>query len=337
MTQKKEFYMRNEKYFHAKRIVFLFKTFLSGKQLTTAELQEEIRNEELGDVKIRTLQRDLQLLEEMDTRITKRREGRSYLWYIPRHSLQTNSFFFKDNQLLSLYILKSHLKNLKNTIVSKELETLLMTLEEKYPSQVIANKDLYWDKNIGNYDYSKHNKTIDKIIDSIVNHEWVKIEYDPSETGKVKIYTGKIARIFSYDGYLYIAVYVPDYGYYIAMSIHRILSINKISPIETEVPEFDEEEFLNIRFGVFWGEPKKVKLRIEIDFAKYFINRYWHSSQVITENDDGSLELCLSVPVSHELISWILSWHQAITVIEPDELIEKIRVSLELSLRKYDK
>jgi predicted DNA-binding transcriptional regulator YafY len=88
MTQKKEFYMRNEKYFHAKRIVFLFKTFLSGKQLTTAELQEEIRKEELGDVKIRTLQRDLQLLEEMDTRITKSREGRSYLWYMPSFILK---------------------------------------------------------------------------------------------------------------------------------------------------------------------------------------------------------------------------------------------------------
>ena len=154
--------MRNEKYFHAKRIVFLFKQFLSGKQLTTAELQEAIREEELGDVKIRTLQRDLQLLEEMDTQITKRREGRQYVWYIPRESLQTNSFFFKDNQLLSLYILKSQLKNLKNTIVNKDLDSLLSTLEEKYPSQVLSNKDLFWDKNIGNYDYSEHNKTIER-------------------------------------------------------------------------------------------------------------------------------------------------------------------------------
>jgi len=329
--------MNNEKYFHAKRIVFLFKTFLSGRQLSTKELQDEIRQEELGDVKIRTLQRDLQLLEQMDTRITKKRDGKQYVWYIPRNALQTNSFFFKDNQLLSLYILKSHLKNLKNTIVSKDLDTLLDTLEEKYPSQVFASKDLFWDKNIGNYDYSNHNDTIRKVIDIIVSDEWARIEYDPSENGNIKKYRAKIAKIFTYAGYLYIAAYIPDYEYYIAMSIHRIIAVNKISPLDIETPAFNEDEFLSIRFGVFWGEPRKVRLHIDKDYKKYFINRYWHSSQRIIDNEDESIELELTVPISHELISWILSWQQALTVIEPDELIEKMRQSLELTLKKYSK
>ncbi len=44
--------------------------------------------------------------------------------------------------------------------------------------------------------------------------------------------------------------------------------------------------------------------------------------------ESGDLLLTLQVPLSPELITWILGWHEAITVLAPDTLIEEIKLNL---------
>ena len=89
-------------------------------------------------------------------------------------------------------------------------------------------------------------------------------------------------------------------------------------------------------FGVFEGEAVTVRLRIARAYAVYFVNRSWHPSQKTEVNHRGELLLTLQVPLSPELITWILGWHEAITALSPDTLIEEIKHKLDQTRRLYE-
>lgn len=323
--------MNNERFDQARRLVFMFKRFQAGYRYTAKEMQYEILKMNYGSYSLRTIQRDLQLLESIETSLDKKRESKEYLWYIPKDRIRSNLFLL-NNELISLYLLKAHIKTFNGTFVDNELERILTSLENRIPGDIFTGKNLFWDKNIGNYDYSEHDESIKSIINFIVKDKWVTIKYDTSENGIIKDYTGKIAKIFSYSGYLYIAPYIPMYSCFIALAIHRIRGLREAIHEDIETPDFDYEEFSNIRFGVFWGEPERVEITIDKDYKKYFINRFWHSTQEFIEETNGDLKLIMVVPTTPELLSMIMSWGEGIKFIKPERLknmlIEKHRLSL---------
>ena len=117
--------------------------------------------------------------------------------------------------------------------------------------------------------------------------------------------------------------------------MHRIHRLHEVVHDDIEVPEFDYEEFSNIRFGVFWGEPENVKLQIDKKFKKYFVNRFWHNTQQLSEDKDDNMILKMKVPLSPELISWIISWHEAVLVLVPQTLREKVITKLKSTISMY--
>jgi predicted DNA-binding transcriptional regulator YafY len=70
----------------------------------------------------------------------------------------------------------------------------------------------------------------------------------------------------------------------------------------------------------------------------YFQNRQWHQSQRQTiDPETGDMIMELYVPLGPDFISWILSWHDAIKVIKPVELIDKVKARLRATLYSYTK
>jgi hypothetical protein len=76
-------------------------------------------------------------------------------------------------------------------------------------------------------------------------------------------------------------------------------------------------------------------LLIKKEFKHFFLNRRWHVSQVEKFDKDGNLILEMKVPVGVDLINWILSWSDAIIVLEPPELIKKVVNRLAQALNNY--
>ncbi|MCK5742231.1 MAG: WYL domain-containing protein, partial [Chlorobi bacterium] len=142
-------------------------------------------------------------------------------------------------------------------------------------------------------------------------------------------------KVFTYAGYLYVIMYVPKDGHHKAIAIHRIQTVEAIEIPVRKIPEFNYDEFCKIRFGVFWGEPKDIKLEISKDFKHYFTKRFWHQTQKLRDNKNGSLFISMKVPLSPELVSWIVGWGKAIKVIEPASLVVKIKDKLKETLEMY--
>jgi predicted DNA-binding transcriptional regulator YafY len=322
----------------AARLIFMLKKLQNGYVLSAEQMLDEIR-ENFKEVSLRTVQRDLRLLQDSDPTIETKNEGRTVYYFIPRQLRERAPVVIGGSDLLSLHILKAHLKTFKGTVVEELTKELTKKIEEIAPANVYSIDSLYWNKNIGQFDYFNYDKTLRQIIYYIEHDKWVKLEYCPlKHLNKSEIHTVKMKSIFTYFGYLYVAAYDIKHKKYVVFAVHRIESIEQIDNVPyVKVPKFDYNKFVKNRFGVYGGQPENVVLRIKPGYAHYFENRYWHITQKLEKQNDGSTLLKLRVPIVPDFISWIISWGDMITVETPNTLKRKVIKQLEATLKNYNK
>lgn len=319
----------------AQRIVFMLKKFQTGHKYTTTEVYDMICKE-YGEHSLRTVQRDMLLLQECEPAIKFTKAGKEHLWYIPRDVRNSNALMRIDsNEILSFYILKAHLKTFTGTVIEEDVNRLADKIEKYAPHNVFAHESLFWDQNIGYFDYSQCDENIRSLIKSITDEQWIKVSYNTSSKGKVNQILVLLRCMFSYSGSIYAVAYVPKHDTHIALAVQNIESIEFLEDNTQKAPDFDFSDWTKNRFGVFYGEIRRVTISVHKDFKHYFINRRWHQSQVVTEEQDGSLTLDLKVPIGSDFLAWLMSWGDAIKVERPNDLIKLLTESFQDAILNY--
>lgn len=320
----------------ARRVAFMFKELINGKRFTTSQMRDALV-EKFGPIDLRSVQRDLKLLCEEIEIIEPLQEGRKNIWHIPAIIRRSYcAFRVESNELLSFHVLKAHLKTFKGTMIADEVKKLSEKLDSITPGLAFSEDSLYWDQNIGQYDYTEFDNIIKTIIESIVQKKWVEVEYNTGHRGNIKSYTVMPRKMFTYAGSLYVAAFVPYYKTHIAMSIQNFEGIKYTIPDKIyAVPKFNFKQWQKGRFGVFWGKSRKVELKIMAHYKHYFESRTWHRTQKISYDNMDNMIIKMRVPISPDFISWILSWGEVITVIKPVDLIKEINYKLNITLKNY--
>lgn len=320
------------------RVLYLYKKLEAGNRVYLKDyLNSNISIFE--NISQRTLQRDMRLIKDIDNSVEKIYDSKEVYYKMNKSGLNLKKISIESNELLSLYILKAHLKLFNRTQVSDVAESLLEKIEKFASGNVFDSKELFWDKNFGNYNYMNNDTQISRVITAITKSKWVEVSY-ASGKGKPNIFICKLIRMFTYNGSLYAVAYVPHHSSFIALLIQNIDEIQFIDKIskelqQTQIPKFDPEEFSKNRFGVFYGKPEKIELEIDKEFVKYFENRFWHSTQNLKYQSNGNLTLKMNTHLSPELIAWIMSWSSAITIIKPEKLKNEIINNAKMIIEKY--
>jgi len=100
--------------------------------------------------------------------------------------------------------------------------------------------------------------------------------------------------------------------------------------------EFDLQEHLARSFGVFHGDGAiHVKVRFAPTVARYVSESFWHSSQRLTPQKDGSLIADFELGHTEEIKRWIQSFGRHAVVLAPDQLRAEIVNELEMLRRAY--
>jgi proteasome accessory factor B len=99
---------------------------------------------------------------------------------------------------------------------------------------------------------------------------------------------------------------------------------------------FSISKVLSGSFGVFEGGKKhRIRLKFDAFAARLVSERTWHESQRFRPAKDGSAILELELAGLEEIERWILSWGSHVRVLEPRQLIERIRAEAEALVRLY--
>lgn len=94
--------------------------------------------------------------------------------------------------------------------------------------------------------------------------------------------------------------------------------------------DFSVSSYLSQSFGVFRGGGRhRVRLRFDAFAARLVSERLWHHTQKIKARPGGEIELTLNLGSLEEIERWVLSWGSHVTVLEPKELVERVRTQAE--------
>jgi predicted DNA-binding transcriptional regulator YafY len=100
--------------------------------------------------------------------------------------------------------------------------------------------------------------------------------------------------------------------------------------------DFSIAQVLSGSFGVH-SAGKKQRIRVLFDpfAARLVAERKWHESQRVREKADGSILLELELGGLQEIERWILSWGAHVKVLEPPQLREMIRQTVNSIAKLY--
>ena len=103
--------------------------------------------------------------------------------------------------------------------------------------------------------------------------------------------------------------------------------------------KFDLRKELEQSFGITrGGKPVHVHLRFQPRAVPLIVERLWHPTQVMIENEDGTLDLTMKVAIVPELVRWVQSWGADIAILEPtsldDLVLDACRKRLEEAARR---
>jgi proteasome accessory factor B len=319
------------------RVIRILELLSMGRSLTSSELNR-IFDEK---VTLRTIQRDMITIQQAGIPLfCEKNHKKENVWSFPRDYRRMILPSIQKSELISLYILKAYLKEFRGTKIEDNLTSVIDKLEDMAPGEVYLDldnaDDFVWDQDYGAYDYSLLDDLIHKVINAIVEKKWLQITYQSRDETTGKTYPIFPYRLFSYHGSIYLAAYTPQHQNTISLVLQRIKSLTFAENIIDTVPPFNMENFQNNRFGVFSGPIEKIRLQIDPRYAIYFRNRSWHPSQEVKMQNDGSMILTMEVPLSPELFTWIIGWHEGIKVISPDRLADGILIKLKMVIKMYE-
>jgi predicted DNA-binding transcriptional regulator YafY len=103
--------------------------------------------------------------------------------------------------------------------------------------------------------------------------------------------------------------------------------------------DFDVEAYMGNTWGLLrgeGGEPVAVTLRFAADTGRRVAEDYWHGSQEVEVQADGSVLFRLHIAITSEFVGWVLRHGSEVEVLEPDTLrarvAEEHRRAAELNL-----
>ena len=288
----------------------------------------------------RTVYRDLEALQAAGFPVyTDRVEGRNR-WSLLDTAKHSIPIPFSLPELMALYFSRGMMKVLKDTVFYDSLESLFDKIKTTLPAeylQYLGQIENSLEVSAKPYkNYGRILETIEKISDAAINKKQIEIAYytmsRKSQTRR------KIApyKIWFFDGTFYL---IANCG---LREDIRIFALDRIKELEItdepfETPEdFNIDEFMRSSFGVFHGEPVRVRIWFAADIAEYIGEKVWHNSQRLEPQKDGSIIFEAEVAGIEEIKYWVLKWGAKARVLAPESLREEIRREVESMLINYE-
>lgn len=307
---------------HVTRIVKILTKLSGGRSLTPSEIVDQLHDErELKQVSLRQIQRDLNNIESAGVPLVVTSDGKEQRWSLPSSYRSLAPLTISKNEIVSLHILKGALGALQNTRVQKDLVRLKAKLESYAPGDVFMDESLISDVSPGRYMNAIDDDALEQIIFAITDPQWDRVTYRSVSAGTTKTFVVSFCRLVNHSGRLYVIAWHEKYQQYITLAADMIEHVEVANDWSTKHHLFDERMYRKQRFGIYDGDAVDVTLRVNKEYAHYFSTRLWHQSQVVKHHKNGTLTITMSVPISPELLSWIMGWARGLRVMKPKSLI----------------
>lgn len=169
--------------------------------------------------------------------------------------------------------------------------------------------------------YGEHDDVLDELFLAVVRRLILELEYKPPGRDPFRCRFSPYTLVL-YDDGLYLhgeAIIEGRKG-----SVTRLLAVERIHDARAvrkerflHPPGYDPAKVFGDRLGVWGGAPEPVVLRFAPSIAYLVQERRWPGDAATDLQADGSIELSMSVPITPELVSFVMSYGTDVEVLAP--------------------
>ncbi len=304
------------------RIIQILQRLALKREVTVRELYDYFERK----VSIRTLQRDLSKIASCNIPLNEKvGKNNQITWTIAERYLRFVPMTLGSREVIASLMLKGIADVFKSTPLERDAKAFLQKARQLYPSDSVtevsehASAEIFGFNQFGYIDYSKFSTIIDSLIEAIVSHNGIVVDYKATWRDMSSKIDGNPYVLLLHKGAMYLVLYSNYYKTVIQLPVQRMLGVEVLDTKFRRDPKFSLEKLRKDRFGIFGFEgqkPQRVVLGFSREIADTIAERVWHPSQKIKRHKDGSLTLEIRVIVSDELLGWIASWREYVEVIE---------------------
>ncbi|GEN32173.1 putative DNA-binding transcriptional regulator YafY [Cerasibacillus quisquiliarum] len=310
----------------------LFSETDKNHELTIKEINERLQAVMDENFDVRTIKRDMEVLENMGFEIIQNKGKYGKLYY----SHQSRLFETYQLRLLNDAILSARF------ITSKEKKRLIEKIKKltsRHIAKTLPSPLLFSPSS--NIDYELVKINIDLVHRAIHNKHVITYQYGKYNVNKEFTYNRNGDR---YEVEPYALIWQNDYYYLIGRFIKedeiRHYRLDRIRNIELSEKRFRKRDFdlgsyVNQSFHMFAGKDTWLKVQFKNDLINAILDRFGHDAR-IRPIDDEHFMLTTKVKLSDGLISWLLAWGDQAKVLSPDHVIEALKEKIGRMKKIYD-
>ncbi len=278
---------------------------------------------------VRTVYRDLQVLERVGVPIYQDRRGRQARWRVMEGYRRRLSITLSWPEMLALAAARKMMEGLSAAPLSDAAATALTKINGALPRE-IAERTAHFDEVLSAqlgavHDYAPRSDELRTLVDAIDRQESIRFKYRKAgdRASAERVVDPYLLHVQS--GALYLIGFCHLRSAVRTFLLDRISEAVRTGAVFGARAPFVKSALLQGALGPWEGTPHRVALRFEAAIAGLAAERRVHPTQTMQWRSDGGLDLELHAPICPPLITWILGWGSQVQVISPAALAERVR------------
>lgn len=109
----------------------------------------------------------------------------------------------------------------------------------------------------------------------------------------------------------------------IMFKVDRIQKATLLDQTYEVADDFNPEQYIGNVWGVMRAEgqmSEEIELHFSPDAGRWVAEEFWHSSQQVEQQPDGSVLFRLTIPITPEFVNWLLYYGSKVEVMKPYHL-----------------
>jgi proteasome accessory factor B len=276
----------------------------------------------LTGVTIRTIQRDIQVIQSDMAEPLMHEDGRYFL--MPQERLSALNLTLQQARALFIATrLFLRYSDEGDPYAAEALRQVARIMPARVQKQVQAAADTVASRTFD----PAFARQMTTITDAWAKQRVLRLSY--RSAGKQRIREVIVEPYFIEPSAAGLATYLIGYSRthdsIRTFKVERIVSSDMLPEAFELPPDLDIDALLSSAWGIIWGEGKNVQLRFSPDVAWRVRETRWHPSQSIEDQPDGSVLLTMAVAGMMEVGRWVRSWGDRVEVLSPPELRAELR------------
>ncbi len=291
-----------------------------GKDTNCAVMAREL------EVSAKTIMRDIEFMRDR-LGLPIEYDSREYSY---RYTSEVESFptvQVSEGEVVSLLVAQKALEQYRGTPFEKTLESAFRKIVAGLRDEVTYQPEA------SGTGISFHNigvsisdlKTFENLSRGIRDRRCVSFDYRKLDAPKPESRLVHPHHLACVQGLWYLVAFDPSREGLRTFALPRISGLGLLRAGFKRRPDFKPDTYFKNSFGVFAGEGTyQVLVRFDGVATRLVQERFWHASQTLAEQADGTLELGLKVSDLNEVFNWLLGWGSRAKVLAPESLVRRM-------------